>query len=83
MLTIMGSQIRAARAITRLTLQGLADASGVSVATIIRAEKADGVPSMTRPNLLALRMALEQAGVVFLPDGGVRPKRADEAGTPA
>ncbi len=77
---VMGSQIRAARAILRLTLQDLAGASGVSVATIIRAEKSDGLPAMTRVNLAALRQALERAGVVFLPDGGVRPRRPDELG---
>ena len=74
----MGSQIRAARALLRLTIQDLADASGVSAATIMRAEKADGPPSMTRANLNALQRALEQAGAVFLPEGGVRPRKPDE-----
>lgn len=74
------SQIRAARAMLRLTLQDLADASGVSVATIIRAEKSDGPPSMTRGNLILLQRAFEAAGVVFSPDGGVRPRGPDEAG---
>ena len=76
---IMGSQIRAARALLRLTIQDLADASGVSVATIMRAEKIDGPPSMTRANLAALQRALETAGAVFLPDGGVRPRKPGEA----
>jgi transcriptional regulator with XRE-family HTH domain len=75
---VMGSQIRAARALLRLTLQDLADASGVSVATIIRAEKMDGPPAMTRANTTALRKALEAAGAVFLPDGGVRPRKPGE-----
>ncbi len=75
----MGSQIRAARAFLRLTIQDLADASGVSAATIMRAEKVDGPPSMTRANLAALQRALEGAGVVFQPDGGLRPRKPDEA----
>lgn len=79
-MTIMGSQIRAARAMLRLTLQDLADASGVSVATIIRAEKSDGLPAMTRANLAALQRALEASGVTFLPDGGLRPRKPDEMG---
>ncbi|WP_370655716.1 helix-turn-helix domain-containing protein [Paracraurococcus lichenis] len=81
-MTIMGSQIRAARALLRLTLQDLATASGVSVATIIRAEKVDGEPTMTRANLAALRRALEDAGAVFLPDGGVRPRKLSGEGHP-
>ena len=74
----MGNQIRAARAFLRLTIQDLADASGVSAATIMRAEKMDGPSSMTRANQAALRRALEDAGVVFLPDGGLRPRKAEE-----
>jgi transcriptional regulator with XRE-family HTH domain len=72
-MVIMGSQIRAARAILRLTLQDLADASGVSVATIIRAEKSDGPSSMTRANLTALRQALEKAGAMFIEQDGGGP----------
>ncbi len=75
----MGNQIRAARALLRLTIQDLAAASGVSAATIMRAEKVDGPPSMTRANLNALRQALEKAGAVFLPDGGVRPRMPGES----
>jgi transcriptional regulator with XRE-family HTH domain len=80
-MSIMGNQIRAARALLRLTLQDLAIASGVSVATIIRAEKVDGEPTITRANLAALRRALEDAGAIFLPEGGVRPRKLSEADT--
>lgn len=79
-MTIMGNQIRAARAFLRLTIQDLADASGISAATIMRAEKVDGPPPVTRANLVALQRTLETAGVVFSPDGGVRPRGPDEIG---
>ncbi|CAA9515183.1 MAG: hypothetical protein AVDCRST_MAG31-1231, partial [uncultured Sphingomonas sp.] len=51
---LMGSQIRAARALLRMTLKDLAEASGISVATIIRAEAVDGSPRMTKANIAAL-----------------------------
>ena len=79
---LMGSQIRAARALLRMTLGGLAEASGVSVATIIRAEKQDGVPSVTRANLAAIQGALERHGVVFGPDSGVSLRAPGEEQLP-
>jgi transcriptional regulator with XRE-family HTH domain len=70
----MGSQIRAARALLRLTLKDLAAASGVSVATIVRVEAEDGPPRATTANLNALRLALEAAGVAFIdPQDGMGP----------
>ncbi|HYI85036.1 MAG TPA: helix-turn-helix domain-containing protein [Acetobacteraceae bacterium] len=75
----MGRQIRAARGLLRLTIQDLADASGVSAATIMRAEKVDGPPPLVPATLKALRQALEKAGAVFLPDEGVRPRKPGEA----
>ena len=77
MKNIIGNQIRAARAYLRMSIKDLAEASGVSVATIQRAEVTDGQPSMTRANLAALERALEAAGVEFLPDGGLRPRKPE------
>jgi len=70
---------RDGRLLLRLTIQALAQLSGVSVATIIRAEKVDGPPSMTLANADALRRALEAAGAVLLPDGAVRLRKQGDA----
>jgi hypothetical protein len=43
------------------------------VATIRRAELADNETSMTAPNDLAVRRALEAAGVVFIDENGDGP----------
>lgn len=63
---IHGSQLRAGRALLRWTVADLAAHSGVSIKTIGRAERVDGVPRMTTSTMDALKLALEQAGVVFI-----------------
>lgn len=72
-MNINGAQLRAARALRNLTMRDLAAASGVSLATVMRAEAVDGPPSITRPNLAALQTALEAAGVEFIPPNGGGP----------
>ena len=68
---LLSAQIRAARSLIRWTAQDLARASRVSVATIRRAELMDRETSLTAANDLAIRRALEAAGVEFLdPNGG-------------
>jgi hypothetical protein len=66
-------QIRAARALLRWRAQDLARASAVGVATIRRAELAETETSMTAPNDMALRRALESAGVEFIDENGGGP----------
>jgi transcriptional regulator with XRE-family HTH domain len=89
---LTSSQIRAARALLHWRAEDLAAASGVGVATIRRAELAEGMTSMTKPNDMAVRRALEAAGVEFIDENGggpgVRlrkrqPKKTKGAGTPA
>lgn len=63
-------QIRAARALVRWRAQDLARASSVGVATIRRAELTEGATSMTTANDLAIRRALEEAGVEFIEENG-------------
>ncbi len=65
-----GAQLRAARALLRLTAEDLAGLARVGVATIRRAEGLDGPVRMTAANVAAVRMALETAGVEFLEAGG-------------
>lgn len=63
---ISSHQIRAARALLRWSAEVLANESGVGVATIRRLELADGVPSSNVNTLVAIKTALENAGIEFL-----------------
>ena len=67
---LTSAQIRAARALIRWRAEDLARASAVGVATIRRAELAEGETSMTAPNDTAVRRALESAGVEFIDENG-------------
>jgi len=66
-------QIRAARALLRWRAEDLARASAVGIATIRRAELADRETSMTVPNDMTVRRALEAAGVEFIDENGGGP----------
>jgi len=63
---IASAQIRAARALLRWSAGDLSQASGVGTATLQRMEVMDGVPSGQVRTLLAIREALEAAGVEFI-----------------
>jgi hypothetical protein len=75
---ISSAQIRAGRALLRWNAGDLAVASGVGTATLQRMEVMEGVPSGQVRTLLAIKEALESAGIEFLgtPDDqpGVRLK---------
>ena len=70
---LTSAQIRAARALVRWRAQDLARESSVGVATIRRAELTDAETSMTAANDLAVRRALEAAGVEFIDENGGGP----------
>jgi transcriptional regulator with XRE-family HTH domain len=70
---ILGAQIRAARALLRWAAADLVRESGVSLATIHRAESVDGKTSMTFANATAIRRALESAGVELIEENGGGP----------
>jgi hypothetical protein len=70
---LTSAQIRAGRALVRISAEKLAELAGLGITTIHRAEAAEGMPSMTRANMDAVRRALEAAGVRFTEDGGVAP----------
>ena len=63
---LTGSQIRAARALLKISAQDLSARSGVSYAAIQRAEAVDDMPNMQTRNLAAIKTALEKSGCVFL-----------------
>jgi hypothetical protein len=68
-----GAQIRAARALIRWTAAELARAAALGLATIKRAELSQGETAMTTANDLAVRRALESAGVEFIDENGGGP----------
>ena len=70
---LFSAQIRAARALLRWRAEDLANASAVGVATIRRAELADNETVMTAANDLAIRRALEAAGIEFIDGNGGGP----------
>ena len=67
---LTSAQIRAARSLIRWSAEDLARESSLSVATIRRAELTDDETSMTAANDLAVRHALEAAGVEFIDENG-------------
>ena len=70
---LTGPQIRAARALIGWTAEELSRRSTVSLRTIRRAELAERDMTMTAPNNLAVRRALEFAGVEFIDANGGGP----------
>ena len=72
-LLLTSAQIRAARSLIRWTAEDLAAASALSVATIRRAELKENQTALTSANDLAIRRALESAGVEFIDENGGGP----------
>jgi transcriptional regulator with XRE-family HTH domain len=70
---LTSAQIRAARSLLRWSAEDLARRSLLSVATIRRAELTEDETSMTAANDLAVRRALEAAGVEFIDEDGGGP----------
>ena len=70
---LTSGQIRAARALIRGTAEDLAQASALAVTTIRRAELTEHKTALTAANDLAIRHALEAAGVEFIAENGGGP----------
>ena len=70
---LTSGQIRAARALLRWSAEDLARESELGVTTIRRAELREQETSMTVANDLAVRRALEMAGIVFIDENGGGP----------
>jgi hypothetical protein len=70
---LTSSQIRAARALLRWSAEDLARESALGLNTIKRAELAEDKTSLTVANDLAVRRALEAAGVEFIEQDGGGP----------
>jgi ribosome-binding protein aMBF1 (putative translation factor) len=67
---LSSAQIRAARALLRWSAADLARESALGANTIRRAEVAEEGTSLTAANELAIRRALEAAGVEFIDANG-------------
>ncbi|MDH4992405.1 helix-turn-helix transcriptional regulator [Aquamicrobium lusatiense] len=65
---ISSEQCRGARAMLGWSQGQLATKAAVSRATVVDFERGTRVPH--RNNLTAIRVALETAGIVFIPDNG-------------
>jgi hypothetical protein len=80
---LSSAQIRAARALLRWSAADLARESALGANTIRRAEVAEGKTPLTAANELAVRRALEAAGVEFIEENGggpgVRLRKPSEA----
>jgi len=73
-MSITSEQIRAAKAIIRWSGEDLAQAAGVSLSSIRRIEAASGIPkAQNMRTVLAIRGALETAGVEFIGSPDDRP----------
>ena len=70
---LTSAQMRAARALIRWSADDLARETALSVTTIRRAELTEHETSMTAANDLAVRRALEAAGVEFIDEDGGGP----------
>ena len=66
-------QIRAARALLRWSANDLSDKSGVGISTIKRLEVMKGVPAINISTMVAIQIALENAGVEFVGSPNDRP----------
>jgi ribosome-binding protein aMBF1 (putative translation factor) len=71
--SLSAAQIRAARALLRWSAADLAREASLGANTIRRAEVAEERTSLTAANELAIRRALEQAGVEFIDENGGGP----------
>jgi hypothetical protein len=71
--SLASAQIRAARALLRWSAVDLARQSRLGVNTVRRAEVAEDGISLTAANELAIRSALETAGIVFIDENGGGP----------
>lgn len=67
---LTGRQIAAARALLGLVQSELATAANISVPTLKRMEASDGEASGYKNNIAAVKAALEERGVVFIPENG-------------
>ena len=74
---VTGEQLRAGRAMLRWEQKELAQRACVPVPTLNRSEGIGGPARGTYENIIRVKRALEDGGVEFTADGGVRPVPRD------
>ena len=67
---LTGEQIQAGRALARIRQPELATAAGVSLETIKRLEGMRGMVAAQVATVIAIKRALETAGVIFIEENG-------------
>ena len=71
---ISSGQVRAAKALLRWSGEELASRAGVSLSTIRRVEGSEGIPEAQNiKTIMAIKKALEDAGVEFIGSSDERP----------
>lgn len=70
---ITGVQLRAARSALHWTTKQLAEFSGVSLSTLKRIEKFDGIPDTRSSTLANVQKTFEAAGIEFIGTAEDRP----------
>lgn len=70
---LIGRQIRAARAALGMSAEELAALSAVSLRTVQRIEMEDGIPAGRVSTIVAIKSALERAGIEFIGTPEDRP----------
>ena len=79
---LTGRQIREGRILAGLSSSDFAAAADVAVGLIVRIEAVDGMAMVRKPDLAAIRGALEAAGVEFVFEDdegpGVRLRKGDK-----
>jgi len=73
-----GPQCRAARGLLDMKQPALAQAAGVSISTVVDFEQ--NRRKVSSELIRAMQVALETAGVVFLPDSGTKLRRGGRKG---
>lgn len=73
MSVLTSEQVRAARALIRWEQRDLAAASMVSLPSIKRLETQAGPLAAQERTVIAIRAALEAAGIIFVPENGEGP----------
>ena len=78
---LTGRQFREGRLLAGMSQDDLATAAGVAPGLIVRIEAVDGMAMMRKPDALAVRAVLEDAGVEFVPESdegpGVRLRKVE------
>ena len=70
---LTGEQIQAGRVLARIRQPELAERAGVSLETIKRLEGMRGMVAAQLATVVAIRRALEDAGVIFIDENGEGP----------